>query len=272
MSKKQTDSHDHGHEYKVKLDLFEGPLDLLLYLVTKAEVDIVDISVAEITRQYLEYLDLMRELNIDLASDYLSMAATLLRLKARELLPQEEAEPEDEEDEIYSRRQLIEKLLEYKKFKEAASSLRVYEAEQFGSYTRGTPEQVDPSYDNEELTAGEVSIFDLFSAFKRVLERTVEEHRDNVPRWIVSEDVKLDDRLEHVLAMLEDAEEVRFEELFADDMRRLALVVTFMALLELVHMKKIRFRQEEHLAAIYVMKVKDRLDRSGEVVEEVRDE
>ncbi|MBD3317477.1 MAG: hypothetical protein GF344_16935 [Chitinivibrionales bacterium] len=270
MTNDQIDSQGAGREYTVKLDLFEGPLDLLLYLVTKAEVDIVDISIARITAQYLEYLDLMRELNIDLASDYLSMAATLLRLKARELLPQEEIEESEEQDEIYNRQQLIDKLLEYKKFKEAANSLRVYEAEQFGSYTRGAPEPIDPSYeaDEEEFTPGEVSIFDLFSAFKRVLERTVEEHRQSVPRWIVSDDVKLDDRLEHILAMVEERDEVRFDELFADDVRRLALVVTFMALLELIQMKKLRFRQEDHLATIYIAKVTQRLDRAGEIVEE----
>jgi segregation and condensation protein A len=269
MTKDHGDSRNLAHEYTVKLDLFEGPLDLLLYLVSRAEVDIVDISVAQITAQYLTYLDLMRELNIDLASDYLSMAATLLRLKARELLPAEEQDEPEEQDEIYSRQQLIDKLLEYKKFKEAAGSLRVYEAEQFGSFTRGTPEQIEPSYDrDEELTAGEVSIFDLFSAFKRVLERAVEEHREAVPRWIVSDDVKLDDRIEHLLAMLEEHDEVCFEELFVDDVRRLALVVTFMALLELVQMKRIRFRQEGHLSAIYVSKVTEGLDRADEIPEE----
>ena len=129
---KQTD------EYKVKLDLFEGPLDLLLYLVNKSEVDIVDISVAEISKQYLEYLDIMKNVDINIASEYLSMAATLVRLKAQELLPDVEAEVLEEEEGIYNRQQLIEKLLEYKTYKEAAGSLRKYEGEQYGSFSRGS--------------------------------------------------------------------------------------------------------------------------------------
>ena len=108
-------------EYEVRLELFEGPLDLLLYLVNKAEVNIVDISVSSIASQYLEYLDLMRDLNIDVASEYLHMAATLIRLKARELLPPQEGEVIDQEDGIYNREQLIQQLLEYKKFRSQPS-------------------------------------------------------------------------------------------------------------------------------------------------------
>jgi segregation and condensation protein A len=104
-------------EYEVQLELFEGPLDLLLYLVNKSEVSIVDISVSEIVTQYLQYLDMIRDLNIDVASEYLHMAATLIRLKARELLPQQEGEELLEEDGIYNRDQLIQQLLEYKKFR-----------------------------------------------------------------------------------------------------------------------------------------------------------
>ena len=133
-------------EYEVKLDLFEGPLDLLLYLVNRAEVDIVQIPVAQIAQQYIEYLDLMRELNIDVAAEYLYMASTLIRLKARELLPPVEGETIEQEEGIYNRQQLIAQLLEYKKYKEAAFSLRHFEAEQIGCFTRGSAEPVHPAF------------------------------------------------------------------------------------------------------------------------------
>lgn len=112
------------NEYKVKLDLFEGPLDLLLYLVTKSEVAIKDISVAMITSQYLEYLDVMSNLSITIASEYLSMAATLIRLKSHEMLPESEKELLEQEEDYINREQLIEKIIEYKKFKEAAGFLK----------------------------------------------------------------------------------------------------------------------------------------------------
>jgi segregation and condensation protein A len=159
-------------EYNVKLDLFEGPLDLLLYLVAKAEVEIADISVAQIAKQYLEYLDVIRELNIEIASEYLSMAATLTRLKAREVLGEEDEEGlEGGEDEIFTRQQLIDKLLEYKKYKEAAGSLRVYESERYGSYARGKSEEVEVGREEEEVSFGSIGVFDLVSAFKRILDR-----------------------------------------------------------------------------------------------------
>jgi segregation and condensation protein A len=242
-------------EYNVKLDLFEGPLDLLLYLVAKAEVDITEISVAQIAKQYLEYLDLIRELNIEVASEYLAMAATLTRLKAREVLGVEDDEAvEGAEDEIYTRQQLIEKLLEYKKFKEAAGSLRVYESERFGSFARGRPEEVEVAHEEEEVSLGSISIFDLISAFKRLLERAKEQQD---VRSVTPETIRLDDRIERVLTVLQDKEEVPFEELFEDDMRKLVLIVTFMAILELVKMQQVSFRQEKLFGQIYVKGIID---------------
>jgi segregation and condensation protein A len=241
-------------DYEVKLDLFEGPLDLLLYLVNVAEVDIADISVSAISRQYLDYLDVMRELNINVASEYLNMAATLVRLKALEMLPDSEAEALfDEEDGIYNRQQLIEKLLEYKKYKEAANSLKIYESENIGSYVRGRQEEIETTLENEEVSLGSLSIFDLITAFKRVLARA----KDDGPELYTmakSENVRLDDRIEHLLCALEDKVEIAFEELFLQDRRRIVLVVTFMAILELVKMNRIVFRQEERFGTIFIRK------------------
>jgi segregation and condensation protein A len=244
-------------EYEVKLDLFEGPLDLLLYLVTRAEVNIVDIPVAQITTQYLEYLDLMRELNIDVAADYLHMAATLTYLKARELLPPVEGETLAQPEEgIYNKEELIRQLLEYQKFKQAAGALKNFEAEQISLFPRGTAETVDAApVEGDGIDLGSLSMFDILAAFKRVLERaqTEDEYRHSVRL----DDVKIDDRIERVLSMLTDKSEVRFEELFADDLRKMVIVVTFMALLELVKMQEIVFRQEERFGAIIVTRKKD---------------
>jgi segregation and condensation protein A len=236
--------------YEVRLDQFEGPLDLLLYLVQRDEVDIALISVARITEQYLQYLDMMRELNINVAAEYLHMASTLVRLKAHELLPQSEREEIPEEEGIYSREQLIQQLLEYKKFKEAAFSLRQFESSQIGSFSRGVPEQIETVADNLEQTIGNISVFDLIAAFQRVLEQA----RPDEPGHVVQVDPKtrLDDRIEHVLGMVIERREVKFEELFADDRRRIVIVVTFMAILELIKMQEIVFRQEQNFSAIFV--------------------
>jgi len=240
-------------EYEVRLDLFEGPLDLLLYLVNRAEVNIVDIRVSEIAAQYLAYLDIMRDLSVDVAGEYLHMAATLVRLKARELLPDQAPEVlEGVDGEIYDREQLVAALLEYKKFKEAAGALKSIEARNFGASPRGMAEDVE-SFDapaDGGVVLGDVSIFDLISAFKSVMERAIDED----PRHLVeADDCRIDDRIEHIVALLGDiGREARFAELFADDRRRIALVVTFMAILELVKMRRIRFRQEEAFGEIFV--------------------
>jgi segregation and condensation protein A len=240
-------------EYEVKLDLFEGPLDLLLYLVTKDEVNIVDISVAQITSQYLEYLDMMRDLNIDVAADYLHMAATLTYLKARELLPPSEAETLAEEEEgIYNKEQLIKQLLEYQKFKQAAGALKNFEAEQISLFKRGVAETIGCGDEGGGVDLGSLSMFDLLTAFKRVLEQA---SRDDGQGHVVRLDnVKIDDRIERVLSVLTDRSEVVFEELFADDMRKIVIVVTFMAILELVKMQEISFRQERSFGAIHVVR------------------
>jgi segregation and condensation protein A len=246
-------------EYEVSLDLFEGPLDLLLYLVSKAEVNIIDIKVSQIAAQYLAYLDVMRDLNIDIAGEYLNMAATLVRLKARELLP--DSAPENlggADGGIYDREQLIAALLEYKKFKEAAGALKGFEARQFGAYARGRAEDVEtletpaPEYENGEAMVGDVSIFDLINAFKNVLERITDEKPNHV---VEVDNCRIDDRIERILTVLSDVgREVRFEELFSDDRRKIALVVTFMAILELAKMGQVRFRQEFEFGEIFVLR------------------
>ena len=251
--------HGMKHDYEVKIDQFEGPLDLLLYLVTKAEIDIAQISVSQVTKQYLEYLELLRELNIDVAAEYLHMAATLLRLKARELLPQDTPAEvlAGAEDEIYTREQLIQQLLEYKKYKEAAGTLKGFEAHQIGTFARGAAERVEIEEPDGTVSLGNITLFDILSALKSIMAR----QEETGPLHVVRLDVaKIDDRIERILGLLAEKAEVRFEELFTDDLRRITIVVTFMAMLELVKMQEIRFRQEERFGPIFVTR-RDERDR-----------
>jgi segregation and condensation protein A len=210
--------------------------------------------VSKVTAQYLSYLDLMRDLNIDIAADYLHMAATLTYLKARELLPPVAGNepPPDTEEGIYNREQLIRQLLEYQKFKQAAGALKNFEAEQLGLFKRGCPEKIADTDAVEGVDLGSLSVFDLLSAFRRVLDmaKTEDEHRHVVNM----DNIKIDDRIERVLSVLTDRTEVRFEELFTDDLRKIVIVVTFMAILELVKMQEITFRQEECFGSIMVIR------------------
>ena len=235
--------------YQIKLDIFEGPLDLLLYLVTKDEVDIKDIQVSRVCQQFLEYLDLMKEINVDIAGEYLVMAATLIRLKARELLPQEETSELLENEEIISREQLIAQLAEYKKFKEAANDLKKRENIQLGTFYKAMPEKIEWEEEFEEKGV-EAGIFDLLSAFKKILEQTPAETSHHV----LFNNIKLDDRIEAVISYIADHPQAKFEELFGEHRSRMMVVVTFMAILELIKMEYIAIRQETQFGQIWVYK------------------
>ena len=251
-------------EYEVKLDVFEGPLDLLLYLVMKAEVKIVDLQISRITAQYLEYLDLMRDLDINVASEYLHMAVTLTYLKCRELLPPTESDNAGNQEEgIYNRDELIRQLLEYQKFKQAAGALKNFEAEQIHIFKRGIAETIEAAPAGETgVDLGSLSVFDLLSAFKRILERA--ETDDEFRHTVQLDTVKIDDRIDHILGMLADKPEAPFEELFGDDLRKIVIVVTFMAILELVKMQEISFRQEERFGPIMVVRQLREKQEKGE--------
>src|SRR6266545_493239 len=160
-------------DYKVKLEVFEGPLDLLLYLIKQDEIDIYDISIERITRQYLEYLQAFKELNIELAGEFIVMAANLIYLKSRSLLPVDQQPPEEDAGEEDPRWELIRQLIEYKKFKEAAAELHLRELEQ----ERIFPREGAPSLSLQEpLRLGEVGIFQLINAFQAVIKRIDARH------------------------------------------------------------------------------------------------
>lgn len=238
-------------DYKAKLDVFEGPLDLLLYLIKKEEVDIYDIPIEQVTTQYMQYLSVMQMLNLELAGEFVVMAATLMYIKSRMLLPTDQQITADDEDEGEDPRwELIRQLVEYKKFKDAALQLSQRESEQANIFVRQSPDagiEVD-----QPVELAEVSIFDLIGAFQDVLKRANarEEFRE-----ITEERYTVSDKIEEILYSLRDRSELVFQDLFHDTASRAEVVVTFLALLELIRLKRLRVRQGEAFGTINVVKV-----------------
>jgi chromatin segregation and condensation protein Rec8/ScpA/Scc1 (kleisin family) len=233
-------------EYEVKLGVFEGPLDLLLYLVQKNELNPREIQISVITDQYLTYIDTIKDMNLANAGEFLVMAARLMRLKARELLPADQKdELEDMEYEL-DRQALIQQMLEYQKFKEAARVLRNHESRHFGAYGRGRSESPDEKNDAE--LEEEAGVFDLLAAFRNVVLS-----KPKAPVHEVEiDDVTIEDRMQEVEITLNELGRSLFEDLFANDTRTISLVVTFMSILELAKLDRIVFRQSHALGPIWV--------------------
>jgi segregation and condensation protein A len=225
-------------DYKVKLEVFEGPLDLLLYLIKQDEIDIYDISIERITRQYLEYLQAFKELNIELAGEFIVMAANLIYLKSRSLLPVDQQPPEEDAEEEDPRWDLIRQLIEYKKFKEAAAELYQRELEQERIFAR---EGGSPLPSEEPLRLGEVGIFQLISAFQMVIKRL--EAREDVQE-IFSERFSVSEKIDAILQRVAVDAPILFSDLFEAVVSRVEVVVTFLALLELIRLKQVRAIQK----------------------------
>ncbi|MCW1883641.1 segregation/condensation protein A [Luteolibacter flavescens] len=236
-----------GTDYKVKLDIFEGPLDLLLYLIKKDEVDIHNISISRITSQYLDYIETFRMLNIDLAAEFILMAANLMYLKSRTLLPRQDQPPEEDAEEDDPRWELIRQLIEYKKFKDAAGFLSLKEVEQEGSFAY-QPEKPDLP---EEPPVGlaEVSIFDLIRAFQNVLKRFEESHDLGD---IVDDRYTVADKIEMLLFRFVPGQAARFDSLFETATTKAEVIVTFLAVLELMKMNQFILRQTHLLGEIEI--------------------
>jgi len=231
--------------YRVRIEEFEGPLDLLLHLIKKNEVDIYNIPIAAIARQYLEYIELMKELNLDIAGEFLVMAATLLQIKSRMLLP---VTPEEEEAEVEDpRAELVRRLLEYQRYRDASYLLtsrnllgRDVFARKFGSPELEELEPVEEPAD--------VELFELIEAFQRVLARiSVDTFHD-----VIADGISIADRIGEVLSVLHVEKTVVFDSLFADGMTRDLLVVTFLSILELCKLKLIKIVQGESLGTIWL--------------------
>jgi segregation and condensation protein A len=234
----------------VKLEVFEGPLDLLLHLIKKNEIDIYDIPIAVITRQYLEYLEMMKTLNLDVAGEFLLMAATLLHIKSKTLLPpseEEAGEGEGEESQEDPRAELVRRLLEYQKFKEAASDLShgpLLDREVFVRQFFGEEVCEEPG----EILVGEVSLFDLVEAIKKVLQGIPPEEFQEIS----VDHLTIKDRIQEIMERLWEKENLAFAELFSSYAPRREIIITFLALLELLRLRMIRVYQPEPYGAIRI--------------------
>ena len=237
-----------SNEYKVKLEVFEGPLDLLLYLIKKDEVDIYDISIERIAQQYLEFMDSFKVLDLEIAGEFVVMAANLIYIKSRSLLPVHVQPPEEEVDEEDPRWDLIRQLVEYKKFKDAAAQLSQREFEQSNLYTR-LPEPEEAV----ERPLGEVSVFDLIAAFNKILKRI--EGKTEDLREIFEENYSVSDKIDFIMKMTASGVTLKFTELFASAASRTEVVVTFLALLELVRLKQLSLVQGEAFGEIELKRV-----------------
>src|SRR5437588_13098822 len=221
-------------DYKVKLEVFEGPLDLLLYLIKKDEIDIYDIPIERITKQYLAYLDAFHILDLDTAGDFIVMAANLIYIKSRSLLPKDQQPPEETAEEDDPRWELVRQLIEYKKFKDAAAQLGDRAREQENIFGRGGPLDL-PTV--RPLLLGEVGIFQLINAFQNVIKRV--EARAELQE-ILGENYTVSDKIETILARVSEGGALKFSELFAEMASRIEIVVTFLALVELIRLKQVR--------------------------------
>jgi segregation and condensation protein A len=230
--------------YQVKINIFEGPLDLLLHLIEKNDLDIYDISISDITAEYLRYLDLLKELNLSVAGEFLVMAATLMQIKAHTILPIEGSGLEEEGPD--PRAELMKKLIEYQKFKEAARFLAGGFETQRDIFYRGAP-----VFSKEDQML-DLNMSNLLEAFKSVLETV-----DKVVREVLVEEIPVEVRIREILDVLENRPYVGFSELFPKGSTRASLVVTFLALLELIRLKQARVSQPAHFGEIFISRVKD---------------
>ncbi len=236
-------------EYKVKFEVFEGPLDLLLYLIKKEEVDIYEVNLTALAAQFIQHIETMRLLDLEVAGEFLVMAATLMYIKSRELLPvEQQVETEGEDDGEDPRWELIRQLVEYKKFKDAAVQLQQLEARQDNVFPRvpGKPEFETAA----TPVKADVSIFDLLNAVNAVLQRISQKEASSreifEDKWTVSE------KIEHVMKLIAARPRLKFSELFADVMSRTEVVVTFLAVLELIRLKQIICVQPETFGEIEI--------------------
>jgi len=250
MSRRPTGPLSAMAEYKVKFEVFEGPLDLLLYLIKKEEVDIYEVNLTRLAAQFIEYIETMRMLDLEIAGEFLVMAATLMYIKSRELLPvDQQAQVEGEEEGEDPRWELIRQLVEYKKFKDAAAQLQVLEARQEDVFPR-IPGRLE--FEVESPARAEASIFELVNAVNVVLKRfgQREDQRDIFEdKWTVSEKIEL------LMRVLGERPGLRFSELFEGVTSRSEVVVTFLALLELIRLKQLAAVQREPFGEIEICRV-----------------
>jgi len=238
-------------EYKVQFEVFEGPLDLLLYLIKKEEVDIYEVNLTKLATQFIEYVELMRQFDLEVAGEFLVMASTLMYIKSRELLPvEQQVVVEGDDDGEDPRWELIRQLVEYKKFKDAAAKLQVLEVRQESIYPR-LPGKIE-FVAEAPAAKTPVSIFDLLNAVNAVLKRIAAKEAGTreifEDKWSVSEKIEL------VLKVILERKQVRFSELFENAANRWEVICTFLALLELIRLKQLACTQPEPFAEIAIVR------------------
>lgn len=235
--------------YKIKLDIFEGPLDLLLYLVKKDHLNICDIPIAEVTEQYLQYIELMRLLDLHIAGEFLVMASTLIHIKSKMLLPPEAA-PEELQEEEDPRQELVRKLLEYQQYKEAAGILRQKELSRQNLFTR--PPQA--AGENEEVYF-EASLFDLISAFSKALKEVPKE----LFYEVIKDEFTVEKKIHDLLHLFLNEPALLLSNLFERAKNKLEIVVTFLAILELIRLKEIIIVQREQFGQVEIMRNQEKI-------------
>ena len=241
-------------QYNFKVEAFEGPLDLLLHLINRYEIDIYNIPVAEITEQYLSYIHTMKEVQLDVASEYLVMAATLLQIKSKMLLPKYEEDVEDSSEEFMEdpRQELMERLIEYKKYKQVATQLKEKEQERAQLYTRPPLDYMMFQKEEAERLPIDVTLYDMLAAFQKLVRR--KKIQRPVTATVTRQEIPIEQRMDDVLKQLDLAGgRQSFYDLFVDDNRDM-VVVTFLAILELMKHQKIVIEQERNFDEIFLKK------------------
>jgi len=252
--------------YQVKIDAFEGPLDLLLHLINGLEIDIYDIPVAQITEQYLMYIKTMNELKLDVASEFLVMAATLLVIKSKMLLPKHEEDPGYEDPDILyeedPRDELVERLIEYRKYKEAAHDLKSMEVERGLMYTKPPSDLSEFTKESQpEKAELNVSLYDMLAAFQKLMRR--KKLQRPIATKIARQEISIDTRMTEIMAELKQLKgRKNFNDLFPNPTKD-HIVVTFLAILELIKRKEIDAQQQENFGDIYVEAVKEGAEMIG---------
>ncbi len=239
--------------YKIKLEMFEGPLDLLLYLVKKDHLNVYDIPIAQVTEQYLKYMDIMRLLNLNIAGEFLVMAATLMQIKSKMLLPIDESQQVEEQQED-PRAELVKRLLEYEKFKEIAGTLREKETDQRDVFKRPKPLQQEINEDAQDVYF-EASLFDLITAFSTALEGIPKE----VFYEVIKDEFTIESKIHDILHLLLVQSSLRLFDLFSKAKNKIEVVVTFLAILELIKLKEIVARQKGLFQEIEIIRNKENI-------------
>ena len=238
-------------EYKVVLEAFEGPLDLLMHLIEKEKVDIYDIPIAKITDQYIEYFKTMQSIDLNVTSEFLVMAATLLEIKSKMLLPSSSKEDEQLEiEEIDPREELVRRLLEYKKFKAAAEDLRAKGDIQSKVFFK--PKEELEEFIEQDFELEKVDFKELFVAYINVLNRSKDNIKEINLTEIQRDELTIEDCMDNLGNLIKEKKRIKFEELFDDDITKTRVVVIFLSILELIKLKKIKVIQEQNFGDIII--------------------